>query len=61
MKNLINLLSEELQNQLDDFLVSVIYVDEDYNELSVISQYDIDYSYIEAIKNELILKGFKVN
>lgn len=51
MKNLLNTLSQELQNKLKDFKVSsVMYVDGD---IHTVSKYDLHGSYIDAIKKEL--------
>ena len=52
MKNLINTLSEELQKELSNFNVYSITIEE--NEVNVFSEYDLHYSFIEAIKNELL-------
>ena len=58
MKNLITELSSKLQSQLNDYKVSIIFIED--NELNVRSDYDMDYSYYEAIKNELTVKGFEI-
>jgi len=59
MKNLLNTLSQELQNKLSDYKVSFVGLDE-YNELNTRSEYDMDLSFYTAIENELKLKGFEV-
>ena len=52
MKNLINTLSEDLQKKLSNFNVYSITIEE--NEVNVFSEYDLHYSFIEAIENELL-------
>jgi len=59
MKNLLNTLSQELQNKLSDYKVSFVGLDE-YNELNTRSEYDVDLSFYTAIENELRTKGFEV-
>jgi uridine kinase len=59
MKNLLNTLSQDLQNKLSDYKVSFICLD-DYNELNTVSEYDMDSSYYSAIESELVVKGFEV-
>ena len=59
MKNLITELSDKLQSQLTDYSVSIIFIED--NELNVRSDYEMDYSYHEAIENELTLKGWEIN
>jgi hypothetical protein len=51
MKNLLNTLSLELQKELSDFGVSLIFIE--YGELNVRSEYPMDYSFKEAIAEEL--------
>jgi len=51
MKNLLNTLSAELQRELSDFGVSLIFVED--GELNVRSDYPMDRSYTEAIAEEL--------
>ena len=58
MKNLLNTLSTELQAKLNDFKVTNVFVV--YNEVNTVSEYDLDYSYITAIENELIALGHNI-
>lgn len=58
MKNLLNTLSIELQAKLNDFKVTNVFVV--YNEVNTVSEYDLDYSYITAIENELIALGHNI-
>ena len=58
MKNLLNTLSTELQAKLNDFKVTNVFVV--YNEVNTVSEYDLDYSYINAIENELIALGHNI-
>lgn len=59
MRNLLNTLSQELQDKLSDYKVSFVGLDE-YNELNTRSEYDMDLSFYTAIENELRTKGFEV-
>jgi len=52
MTNLITTLSENLQTALKPYGVSLVGIED--GELNVRSEYDMDSSYYEAIKNELI-------
>ena len=58
MINLLDTLSQDLQNKLADFKVSLIFVED--NELNVRSDYDMDPTYYEAIEAELVIKGFEI-
>jgi len=49
--NLLNRLSQGLQNKLSDYKVSNVFVE--YGEVNVVSEYDLDYSFIEAIEKEI--------
>lgn len=51
MTNLLTTLSLSLQAKLADFKVSMVFVE--YGELNVRSEWDLDYSFIEAIEKEL--------
>jgi hypothetical protein len=53
MKNLINLLSLELQSKLTDFVISGVYIDA--GELLIVSQYEIDESFYKAVQKELLV------
>ncbi len=55
MENLINTLSQKLQDQISDFKVDVIFVE--CGELNVRSYYTMDRSYYEAIEMELRSNG----
>jgi len=55
MTNLINTLSQTLQNKLADFKVEVVFVE--YGEVNVRSYYTMDSSYYEAIEKELKANG----
>jgi len=55
MTNLINNLSQTLQNKLSDFKVEVVFVE--YGEVNVRSYYEMDASYYEAIEKELKANG----
>ena len=55
MTNLINALSQNLQNKIADFKVEVVFVED--GELNVISHYTMDSSYYEAIAQELKANG----
>ena len=59
MTNLLTTLSQELQNKLADFKVSIIYIE--CNEVNVRSEYDMDYSYYQAIEIELSSHGWEIN
>ena len=58
MTNLLSTLSKTLQAKLSDFGVSTVSVE--YNEVNTVSNYDLDYSYITAIENELIAQGYSI-
>jgi len=58
MKNLLNTLSIELQDALNDFKVTNVFVA--YNEVNTVSEYDLDHFYIVAIENELIALGHNI-
>ena len=51
MTNLLSTLSETLQNKLSDYKVYNVFVE--YGEVNVFSEYDLDYSFITAIENEI--------
>ena len=51
MTNLLTTLSLSIQTKLSDFKVSMVFVE--YGELNVTSEWDLDYSFIEAIEKEL--------
>ena len=51
MENLLTTLSLSLQSKLADYKVSKVFIE--YGELNVMSGYDLDYSFIEAIEKEL--------
>ena len=53
--NLINKLSQNLQNKIEDYKILSITVE--YGELNVKSEYTMDQSYYEAIEAELRLTG----
>jgi hypothetical protein len=55
MKNLINTLSADLQKKLLNYKVYSITIEE--NEVNVFSEYDLHFSFIEAIENELLGKN----
>lgn len=55
MKNLLNTLSQELQNKLADFKVGCIFIE--FEEVNVRSEYDLDPSYLMAIEKELLENG----
>ncbi len=55
MTNLLFTLSEKLQKKLSDYLV--YYISVDNGEVNVISEYDLDYSFIEAIEKELLINN----
>ena len=55
MKNLINTLSQTLQNKLADFKVEIVFVED--GELNVKSYYTMDASYYQAIEKELKANG----
>ncbi len=55
MTNLINTLSQKLQNQLSDYGVSVVFVE--CGELNVRSDYSMDMSFYQAIEDELKQNG----
>lgn len=59
MTNLLGTLSQELQNKLADFKVGIIYIE--CNEVNIRSEYDMDYSYYEAIERELSSHGWEIN
>ncbi len=52
--NLLNTLSLKLQNELKDF--KVISVTIECDEVNVKSEWNLDYSYYEAICEELLCK-----
>lgn len=56
--NLLETLNEKLQNQLKDFNTTRVEVE--YGELLVVSDYDLDHSFYEAIEAELKGKGFNI-
>ena len=58
MTNLLNTLSSELQNKLNDFKVYSVTVE--FNEVNTKSEYDLDNSYIVAIEKELIALGHNI-
>lgn len=61
MENLLNELSQDLQNTLKDFKVSFVGVDEEM-ELNTRSEWDLNGSHYEAIEEELRAKGlFKLD
>lgn len=51
MENLLKTLSKELQSKLADYNVSTIFIEHD--ELNIVSEYDLDQSFIAAIENEI--------
>ena len=59
MTNLLSTLSTKLQSKLNDFGVTSVSVE--YNEVNTVSNYDLDYSFISAIENELIQQGHEIN
>jgi hypothetical protein len=59
MENLLNTLSLKLQTKLADFGTKKVFID--FNEVNTVSNYELDYSFIEAIKKELIALGHQIN
>ena len=55
MTNLLTTLSEKLQEKLKDYNVKNIFFE--YGEVNVISEYDLDFSFIQAIENELLINN----
>jgi hypothetical protein len=55
MTNLLSTLSETLQNKLSDYKVYNVFIE--CGEVNVFSEYDLDYSFITAIENEIAEKG----
>lgn len=58
MTNLLTTLSKELQSKLSDYKVYNVFVE--YGEVNTVSEYDLDYSFIEAIEKELQLQGISI-
>ena len=58
MTNLLITLSESLRKKLSNYGVSSVVVE--YNEVYVVSDYDLDHSYIVAIENELSEQGITI-
>jgi len=58
MKNLLNTLSQGLQDKLADFKVSIIFIED--KELNIRSDWDLNSSYVDAIQNELIALGHEI-
>ena len=59
MLNLLNTLSDSLQDKLEDYVVTEVYIYN--NEVNVTSYYDMDQSYYEAIENELKALGHNID
>lgn len=59
MENLLNTLSLKLQTKLADFGTKQVFID--FNEVNTVSNYELDYSFIEAIEKELIALGHQIN
>ena len=55
MTNLLNTLSEKLQSKLSDYKVCNVFIE--YGEINVTSEFDFDYSFIEAIEKELLINN----
>jgi hypothetical protein len=59
MTNLLNTLSQELQTKLEDFRVSIVFIE--CGDVNVRSEYDMDFSYYTAIEKELSNNGHTIN
>jgi HKD family nuclease len=59
MRNLLSTLSQELQTKLADFKVSIVFIE--CGDVNVRSEYDMDFSYYNAIEKELSDSGHAIN
>ena len=59
MENLLNILSLKLQNKLADFGTKQVFIE--FGEVNTVSNYELDYSFIQAIEKELIALGHQIN
>ena len=55
MTNLLTTLSKELQSKLSDYKVSNVFIE--HGEVNIFSEYDLDYSFVEAVERELQEQG----